>query len=612
MNPANKGNARPHGQVRQSQVITTFGPGALMDLPNYAAIVGGLEFWQGTDRQIFEERLVSKLQTILDVPGLKLYAPPVDSGDPQAPKTGIAVWMFPEWFVAQREIEGPGQVRSRPLIHRETLVKNKYIGSDRKKHPVVPIRFVQACLNGHISDIDWYGFVHDYKADCRRQLFVDERGTGGDLSDITIRCECGKSRPLIVAAQNPKSALGFCKGWRPWLGNNSREQCGGGGDSGAQINRLLIRSASNAYFPQVLSVISIPEANARVRKALDEVWEDFLQYAESLSDLAKERKRAKVSAALEGLSDAIVYAEIERRRGGGAELTKSIKNAEIESLLSNPDEMGEDILDGDFFARVLPMDGGGSGALAKVDRVVLVHRLREVVAQVGFTRFEAAMNEVDGELSLGVRRAPLAREISWLPAIENRGEGILIAFKKEAIKDWLMRPEVQKRGIQLMQGFQGWQQSHPGSKNNFPGLPYIMLHSLSHLLITAVSLECGYSASSIRERIYVGDEGYGILLHTGTPDSEGTLGGLVHVGRSIEKHLRNALELGRLCANDPVCAQHNPQDAHEERYLMGAACHGCLLIAETSCERFNQYLDRSLVVSNVGSLGTEFFSDSDL
>jgi hypothetical protein len=99
---------------------------------------------------------------------------------------------------------------------------------------------------------------------------------------------------LIVATQNPKAALGFCKGWRPWLGNNSREQCGGG-DSGTLINRLLIRSASNAYFPQVLSVISIPEASAKVRKAVDEVWEDFLQYAESVDDVRKERKKAKVN-----------------------------------------------------------------------------------------------------------------------------------------------------------------------------------------------------------------------------------------------------------------------------------------------------------------------------
>lgn len=608
MNPV--ANMRPHGQVRQSQVITTFGPGALVDLPNYAAIVGGLENWTGVGRQIFEERLVAKLRGFLGVPNLKLYAPPVDSGNLGAPKTGITAWMFPEWFVAQYELRGADRVRSRPLVHRETLVKHKFLGPDRKKYPVVPIRFVQACLNGHISDLDWYGFVHDYKEDCRRQLYVDERGTSGDLSDITIRCECGKSRPLIVAAQNPKAALGFCKGWRPWLGNNSREQCGGG-ESGAQVNRLLIRSASNAYFPQMLSVISIPEANVAVREAVDEVWEDFLQSVDSIEDLQYERrKKEKVIAALEGLSDETVFSEIQRRKSGTPPPPKSIKEAEIETLLSSPGEIGEDELDGDFFARVLPTPAGDPKIMGKIDRIVLVHRLKEVVAQVGFTRFEAAMNDVDGELNLGVRRAPLAREISWLPAIENRGEGILIAFKPEAIKDWLSRPAVTKRGIQLLQGFQAWQQGHPAAKSTFPGLPYIMLHSLAHLLITSVSLECGYSASAIRERVYATDSGYGILLYTGTPDSEGTLGGLVQVGRKIEKHLRSALEMGRLCSNDPVCAQHNPQDAHEERFLMGSACHGCLLIAETSCERFNQHLDRSLVVPNVASAGAEFFSDA--
>jgi hypothetical protein len=135
------------------------------------------------------------------------------------------------------------------------------------------------------------------------------------------------------------------------------------------------------------------------------------------------------------------------------------------------------------------------------------------------------------------------------------------------------------------------------------------LHSLSHLLITAVSLECGYAASSIRERIYAGEAGFGILLYTGTADAEGTLGGLVQVGRRVEAHLRNALELGRLCSNDPVCAQHAPESREEARFLHGAACHGCLLIAETSCERRNEFLDRSLVVGTVDEAGAEFFGD---
>jgi hypothetical protein len=134
-----------------------------------------------------------------------------------------------------------------------------------------------------------------------------------------------------------------------------------------------------------------------------------------------------------------------------------------------------------------------------------------------------------------------------------------------------------------------------------------MLHSLSHLLITAVSLECGYPASSIRERVYAVEAGYGILLYTGSPDAEGTLGGLVEAGRQIGRHLEAALELGRLCSNDPVCAQHDPASKHEQCFLLGSACHGCLLIAETSCEQFNDFLDRALVVPTVENLGAEFF-----
>ena len=123
-----------------------------------------------------------------------------------------------------------------------------------------------------------------------------------------------------------------------------------------------------------------------------------------------------------------------------------------------------------------------------------------------------------------------------------------------------------------------------------------------------MSLECGYPASSIRERIYsIGDVGYGALLYTGSPDAEGTLGGLIQTGRQIHNHIKHALAYGELCSNDPVCANHNPENPHERRFLHGAACHGCVLISETSCEQFNDYLDRSLVVPTLENAGVEFF-----
>ncbi|WP_145277294.1 DUF1998 domain-containing protein [Planctomycetes bacterium SV_7m_r] len=198
---------------------------------------------------------------------------------------------------------------------------------------------------------------------------------------------------------------------------------------------------------------------------------------------------------------------------------------------------------------------------------------------------------------------------------DHRGEGVFIQFDTEAIENWAARPDVQEHGLKLLGGYEAWKAERNGAQKKFVEegglLPYVMLHSFAHLLVTSVSLECGYPASSIRERIYaIPDVGYGVLLFTGTSDAEGTLGGLVQVGRRIHEHIRTALNMGELCSNDPVCAQHDPANQHERRYLHGAACHGCLLISETSCEQHKEFLDRALVVPTVDSLGIEFFGRS--
>jgi len=286
-----------------------------------------------------------------------------------------------------------------------------------------------------------------------------------------------------------------------------------------------------------------------------------------------------------------------------------VKHAELETLIASEEEIGQDRPDGNFFARSLPDKIWDRPWMDVIERVVLVHRLREVAALVGFTRFEAAAPDIEGELEIGVKRAALARELSWVPAIENKGEGIFLQFNSNAVTSWVERANLQERRNSLNAGFAHWRSDHISSHREFPELPYIMLHSFSHLLITAVALECGYPASSIRERIYaLPDVGYGVLIYTGTSDAEGTLGGLIQVGRQIHEYVRQALALGELCSNDPVCSQHDPQNPHEGRFLHGAACHGCLLMAETSCEQHNEFLDRALVVPTLDNLGIHFFS----
>jgi hypothetical protein len=409
---------------------------------------------------------------------------------------------------------------------------------------------------------------------------------------------------MAQAAILQNRALGNCDGSRPWLGAYTREECG-------EPSRLLIRTASNAYFPQKLTVISLPDRDDTVKQAIDAAWEN-LEAVEDMDQLRYERKKAKVKAALDGITDEEAFAEIRSRRQGIARQDKKVKLAELETLIACKEDIGDDKPDGNFLARSLARPAWDRPWMNCFERVVLVHRLREVVAQVGFTRFEAAAPDTEGELEMGVRRASLAREISWLPAVENRGEGIFLQFRSQSIREWVEHAKVQGRGRALEAGFNCWRDEHQGSRRVFPGLPYLMLHSFSHLLITSVSLECGYPASSIRERIYaIPSVGYGVLLYTGSSDAEGTLGGLIQVGRRIHDHIRNALELGELCSNDPVCAQHEPENAHERRFLHGAACHGCLLIAETSCEQQNDFLDRALVVSTVDNLGVEFFRTTE-
>lgn len=604
MSPAPKSSV---GQIRQSQIVTTFGPGALVDLPDHSVIVGGLDHWIGEKRPIREDRLATKIAEVLGVAEVALRAPPVENESSTPAASGITTFTFPAWFLAQYQEELGDGGRTRPLAHWNALERRRFLGPDRKRYAVVPVRFVQACPNGHIGDIDWYAFVHsDYHSTCRGQLWLDEHGTTGDLAELQVRCEaCKATRPLTALKGAERQALGACQGERPWLGRSARETCDGGRDGKPHHARLLTRSASNAYFSQTLSVISLPEPDQRLRNAVDIVWEDFLQYCESRDELPRERRRQKVSQALVGLSDDAVWQELQRRRGAETAPARGIKQAELETLLS--DELGRDDPSESFYATVRSLDGLPPALEPIVERIVLVHRLREVTAQLGFTRFEAAMTDADGELDLDVRRAALSLDTSWVPATEQRGEGVFIALRPGAIKDWLRRRTVVEHGRRLEAGFNAWKQAHGRTQARFPGLPYLMLHSLAHLLITAVSLECGYSASSIRERVYASGLGYGILLYTATPGAEGTLGGLVEVGRRIERHLLTALDMGRLCSNDPVCAGHEPNAPWEERFLHGAACHGCLLIAETSCEQRNELLDRALVVPTVSVPDAAFF-----
>ena len=261
--------------------------------------------------------------------------------------------------------------------------------------------------------------------------------------------------------------------------------------------------------------------------------------------------------------------------------------------------------------------------LEGISSLVAVHRLREVSCLYGFTRFEpsAMANDDLEDIGLAVEGAPLGRDPKWLPAIESFGEGIFFSFGESFLARWLETPGLKQRVSILDDGVSAWERARKKrgilasrlSLTERVRPEYVMAHSLAHALITEVALDCGYPASSLKERIYVSSRHpdqpskVGVLLYTASAGTQGTLGDLVEVTRRFDRVLRSSLERLRLCSSDPVCADHLPGSVDEDRALHGAACHGCLLIAETSCEARNLHLDRTLLVDTVGFSGANYF-----
>ena len=595
--------------VRQSRMITIHGPGAMLDLPEYSVIVSGLRDWSFLRREkIDEPRLAAKLRRLLDVPALELYTPPRHEENAARPAP-VGVRIFPTWFIVKDAKPSPGnpQWRRRRLVRWSHLERRRFRGDDGKRKPVVPVRFVCGCRRGHIDDLNWRAFVHQGGKTCVRPLWIEERGTSGDIADTFGVCDCGAEQSLHTAAAFETGALGRCRGRRPWIGQYAAEACG-------EPYRLLVRTASNAYFPQTMSVISLPESDDGLAAKVSRHYER-LKAADDLGVLANFRMIPELAAAFAGIADTDTIAEYRLQKSGGASADAPVKVAEFEILNKGGACIGEDDPRSRFHAETLPRAAwspGNDPLFAMVDKLALVHRLREVVSLLGFTRFEAFSPDKNGELDLDVTRAALAETITWLPAVENRGEGVFVSFKPGAIERWLARPGVRARGRKIEAGWRTWAKERNRPEDGFPGLPYVLLHSLSHMLMTSIALECGYPVGSLRERVYADGSGYGILIYTASADSDGTLGGLVEAGRRFMEHLRRALDGNLLCSNDPVCAEHAPDAAYKSRQLQGAACHGCLLIAETSCEQRNDFLDRALVVQTVSVEDAAFFDAAGL
>ncbi|MEV6055227.1 DUF1998 domain-containing protein [Streptomyces sp. NPDC052107] len=584
-------------RVRQSQTVLPFGVGAVFDIQGESFVATGIGDWpQRAKQRVDAPRLASRL----GVTGF--YAAPPTANDrydtPDAP--GAPYIRFPSWLFC-----GACRRMKRWRIADEKPGQPPRCPSCSPGRTLAPMRFVQICSAGHLSDVDWWFWAHSRReAGERREcgereklrFLVSERASG--LEALSVACAakgCGASRDLldILGTHGMR-----CCGRNPWQRRNEAVEC-------TKPVQIVQRTAGNLYYPVVHSALDIPETQtpthhadedlaARVRE--HDLWVSLCKVAAT--------PRADVFRSMiqddTGADDALLDLLIAEETGQmpatapGAAATPERPDLSREEwaafMAPVPPATRDFALRETTLGLAHETTQPWAGLHRRIGRILLADRLREVRALSGFTRVSPDATVVPADTT---------RRLKWLPAVEVFGEGIFLTLDKDALKEWEADGQVRRRVAGMRADLD--RAFHKDRLEALTGAElsprFVLLHTLAHLLIRQLSFESGYTTASLRERIYArpDQDQYGILVYTAAGDAEGTLGGLVRQGEPprLAETLLRMTEAAAWCSADPLCAEHSGQGFGN---LNRAACHACALLPETSCEAGNTLLDRALVV----------------
>jgi Domain of unknown function (DUF1998) len=646
-----KHNRAKVGSGRPSSLIYTYGPGAIMDLPQFTIMPSGLDDWERVWARrdgipvIRAPRLREVVRLLLRSSDIQLrpfpWQPKKTSLSTEGNDLGVPARVFPQWLrctgcdllgtVAQFDYRNTHPYRTDQACFEHVKCTGRSGDSKRAavRRTAVPARYLLACVDGHLDEFPYDLWVHRGgrcdKAEFPVLKMVDR--TAGKGASATIVCvSCGQRRPMNEAqGEVGRTKLPRCRGRHPHL--DAFEPGGCGNES-----RLMLIGASNLWFPSVHSIVVMPESPA----------EQQAERADQIR-LALGDRLAKYQAQLEILRDLLATADVDVTGLTNPELREAVTKAlapppsadELERRMRAWDPVDllvpewtylqkdpiKDRHEDEASGLTLTRKPRDPELANEISRVLAVERLRKVNALVGFTRIDA----MDRVGDLPRRLAPLTRSArpTWTVATEDRGEGVFLQLTEDHVAAW----EAKVLGTDL------WESHRQAHRRNFyrhfsetakdvdPDTRlkpprYWLVHTLAHLLIREMAMTCGYSAASLSERLYAwpADHGRpaaaGLLICTTAADSDGTLGGLVQLSEPerLQRVVTGALYRASRCSSDPICAMRTPQDP--EYFLHGAACHCCVMASETSCERANRFLDRRFLIDLPGSdLG--FFDRSE-
>jgi hypothetical protein len=632
-----KHNRAKVGSGRPSTLLYTYGPGAVMDLPQFTIMPTGLDDWDaiwqrrdGDPRQIRAPRLREVVSRLLGSPHIQLrphpWQPKKLSFSTEGSDLGVPARVFPQWLrctgcdllgtVAQFDYRNTHPYRTDLAVFEHTQCRGR--GGQKSgpaRRTAVPARYLLACIDGHVDEFPYEQWVHHGKSCTKAELptlkMVDR--TVGKGASASIHCaSCGQKRPMNEAqGEAGQAKLPGCRGRHPHLDDFRPDGC-------RNPAKLILVGASNLWFPATQSIIVMPESTEekvselanQLRVGLGDLFDKYHDNLDILRDLLATHR---ISYSEVELIEAVKVASAPQEPAARENWTP---DRELDSLLvpewrylqNDPlVPRQEDPVSG----LTLSARTRGTGLPDEITRVLAVERLRKVNALIGFTRIDD-LDRAGGQTQ---RLAPLTRATrpAWTVATEDQGEGIFLQLEESAVASWERRVE----GTALWAAHEEAHERNfkrrfsetaadTTAESRFKPPRYWLVHTLAHVLIRELAMTCGYSAASLSERLYAwGPEGRepaaGLLICTTASDSDGTLGGLVQLSEpgKLAEAVAAALKRAGRCSSDPICAMRTPQDP--EDFLHGAACHCCVMASETSCERANRFLDRRFLIDLPGS-----------
>lgn len=595
--------------LRISQFVTTYGPGALIEgtegprviLRSDIGLFNNIPRIAPSDFEISDQRMSMGLLN-----GSRIYRLP-SNAELSLPQHRFIYRTnpFPRWKLC---LNFPAHRGDFYVLHSgRDCPECGNIGPRGRE----AIRFIKACPNGHMDEVDWYLLAHGFRATCDHSEWFRWFGGGGALSAVIIQCpKCDASETTLGQAYGQSwNCGGRFPEQEPLLTPPHRPGC-------KAEAKIIQRQASNLRINQLLTLFSIPPRHTNLHNLL-QLNPVYAALVGSKPSSLKELKQIVDNLACSNLISTNVAEEITRHSW------QELREAMLDVQSPIPPSYNQ-LIQEEFQALItgsvkgIPpakIHAAKSQTIIEVDphrvrrfkigpkgstfRVTPVLRLRTVTVQQGYRR-DVDTSKIPKLVDVAFRD-PTDPQQMWYPGVEFPGEGIFILFDENNGWNFSVSGTTARKWLQAYANSQDYQEDVFRDPLNRVELhpTFVWWHTLSHLLIRAIAAEAGYSSASISERIYFeekpsGSRG-GILLYATQPGSEGTLGGLIAVAPYFHDILETSFDQAQICSGDPLCLEQSFSEGH----CNGAACYSCLLLSETSCRHRNMWLDRKLILENM-------------